>query len=800
VFDRCREFSADRDEYLDLWPREHFKGYKNITPMLTANRGWTTHGELEVGDQVFSPEGKPVLVIAKSPVFEQPPCFDVILQSGAIHTCTRDHEWRVIRKGKEKRDYSTGVPVRKMQRREEIVEVQDLKPGDNIGAITRALEYPEAIFPIDPYLLGVWLGDGDSSGPVFTKHRCDIQIIEEIRRCGYVVDQLAQSKNKNTSKWSVKTGPDGIKFRTWLSDSGLIGNKHIPVQYMSGSIHQRMSLLQGLMDTDGTSNGRGTATFVTIRKNLADSVMELARSLALRPRYDEVDALINGEPYRSYQIRFQHHEDRNFFRLERKAKKAIKPSLHRLTDNVVSVIPAPSVPSQCIQVEGGMYLAGRELIPTHNSTIITLAAAIQEILRDPEITIGIFSFSRPIAKQFLRSIKSHFEMNNRLKELFPNILWNDPQKEAPKWSEDDGIVVKRKGLPKEMTVEAWGLVDGQPTSKHYRLLIYDDAVVRESVTSAEMIHKVSEAMSLSFNLGSQMGNRKWAAGTRYHFADTYSEMIKRGAFKLRMYTATKDGKFLGEPVLWTREALAKKIKDQGTYVASCQLFNTPLMEGEQTFDPEWLEYWTVNQKLWMGMHRYILVDPANTKKKKSDYTVIAVFGLAADQNYYIIDFIRDKLSIAERSAKLMDLHRKYKPKRVGYESYGIQTDIDWVKRDQNEQGYRFPITPLGGNMSKEDRIKRLQPLFEEHRIYLPDKLSYRDYQGRTSDLVQAFVDDEYKMFPYMEHDDMLDDFARITDPDMKVSFSNERVVDEVGFTPKPKKDYDFETYDYLRAQ
>ena len=126
----------------------------------------------------------------------------------------------------------------------------------------------------------------------------------------------------------------------------------------------------------------------------------------------------------------------------------------------------------------------------YKSTIITFGLTIQEILAshgddpviDDELTFGIFSHTRPIGKAFLRQIKVEFETNQRLKAWFPDILWEDPRKQSLKWSEDEGIIVKRRSNPKEATVEAWGLVDGQPTSKHYRRMVYDDTVTRESVT------------------------------------------------------------------------------------------------------------------------------------------------------------------------------------------------------------------------------------------------------------------------------------------------------------------------------
>ena len=102
------------------------------------------------------------------------------------------------------------------------------------------------------------------------------------------------------------------------------------------------------------------------------------------------------------------------------------------------------------------------------SSIITFGKTIQDILIDPEVTFGIFSHTRPIAKAFLRQIMRELEGNRVLHKSFPDILWGQDVRQAPKWSEDDGIIVKRKSNPNEATVEAWGLVDGQPTSKHFR--------------------------------------------------------------------------------------------------------------------------------------------------------------------------------------------------------------------------------------------------------------------------------------------------------------------------------------------
>jgi hypothetical protein len=112
----------------------------------------------------------------------------------------------------------------------------------------------------------------------------------------------------------------------------------------------------------------------------------------------------------------------------------------------------------------------------YKSTIITFALSIQEILKDPEITIGIFSHTKPQAKKFLGQIKIELEDNQFLKDLFPEILWQNPKRESPTWSLDTGLLVKRKSNPQNKTVEASGLVDGQPTGGHFKILVYDDVV------------------------------------------------------------------------------------------------------------------------------------------------------------------------------------------------------------------------------------------------------------------------------------------------------------------------------------
>lgn len=408
------------------------------------------------------------------------------------------------------------------------------------------------------------------------------------------------------------------------------------------------------------------------------------------------------------------------------------------------------------------------------SSIITFGDTLRRILEDPEITIGIFSDVNKVAKPFLRQIKSEMETNEDLKQLFPDILWANPERDAPKWSEDEGIIVKRKGNPKEATVEAYGLLDGQPTGRHFRRCLFDDLVTVETVTSPEKMAKVLDRLRLADNLGTGDGSRAYV-GTRYHALDAYQWLIESG-LKVRKHPCTEDGTPTGKPVLMSAKEIERRRTRQGDFVFAAQMLLDPLADREQGFQREWLRYWPASS--WGGMNTYILVDPSSGRKRTSgDYTAMWVVGLGRDGNRYIIDAVRDRLNLTRRVHVLFSLVEAYRPLRVGYEEYGLQADIEFIRLEQDRQHFRFDVVELGGRLRKEDRIRRLVPLFQSGRIYLPTGLVRHDSEGRAYDPIRMFVEEEFAQFPFAAHDDGLDALSRMMDEEMAMVSpvdSNER--------------------------
>lgn len=424
------------------------------------------------------------------------------------------------------------------------------------------------------------------------------------------------------------------------------------------------------------------------------------------------------------------------------------------------------------------------------SSIITFGLTIQNILNDPEITVGILSHTRPIAKAFLRQIMRELETNTTLHAAFPDILYGTDVRSYAKFSEDDGIIVKRKTNPNEATIEAWGLVDGQPTSKHFKVMLYDDIVVQASTTTPDMIQKTMTALEQSYNLGTTPGIRRFA-GTRWHFNDAYSTIIKRGTVNLRMHPATIDGTEDGEPVYWTREQLAQKRRDMGPYTFAAQMLLNPKADAMQGFKREWLQHYKVmTPHMMRRMNLYILVDAANAKRKESDYTAIWVIGLNTDKNIYALDITRDRLNLSERTSCVMNLHRKFSGMgcnivQVRYERYGLMADIDHIKTVQETENYRFSITEVAGRSPKDDRIKRLIGIFEKGQFYLPETHYKTDYERIPRDLVHDFIEEEYMAFPVSAHKDMMDSLSRIAEPDVPLVWpQNKSIVhDEDSWRP-----------------
>jgi hypothetical protein len=347
--DRQHVYEGGRCKLVD------YKGLA-LTTLLPTPEGWTTMADVCVGDRVLDVDGQPCRVTAKSAV-KRIGTFTVRFDNGAEVVCDTEHLWWT-RFGNE---VSPSVkPITQV--------AANLRHRGQLShrlPVCGPLVLPDVELPIDPYVLGCWLGDGEVRGGGISKTADLFEVLAVAHPLG--VEQV--------------DGRSGVITRTvvglklLLRQSGLLHNKHIPPPYLRAAFAQRLALLQGLMDTDGSWNRqRRRAVFSNTDGCLARQVYDLLVTLGQRPHLAEVEGVGFGKTVTSYQVEFA-PVNLNPFQLPRKRDlveagpcqaRAGSPSRRHL---IVSVEPGPDVPTACIEVDSPthMYLCGRDMIPTHNT-------------------------------------------------------------------------------------------------------------------------------------------------------------------------------------------------------------------------------------------------------------------------------------------------------------------------------------------------------------------------------------------------------------------------------------------------
>src|SRR5215831_5630314 len=335
------------------------------TPIPTP-KGWTAMGELSPGQEVFAGDGSVTRVTFATPVMTGHECFRVRFSDGSEVIADADHQW-VTENEEERRGRSAQhCGVRTTEQIAATLRVG--RQANHAIPTTQPLALPNADLPLDPYLFGLWLGDGGSHGDTFTT--ADPELLEAFHSAAFPT--TAQAKRY---VYYVKGLKDALR------PLGVLRNKHIPMQYLRGSEEQRRALLAGLLDTDGSiRHSAGLIRFVNTNKALVDGVRELVHSLGLTARTSIREAGTYGPNHkRCWTVGFTpDSEAGELFRLHRKqGHRQLADSGRARRRYITATEPVPSVPVRCIQVDhpSHTYLAGHECIPTHNTTVALHAAA-----------------------------------------------------------------------------------------------------------------------------------------------------------------------------------------------------------------------------------------------------------------------------------------------------------------------------------------------------------------------------------------------------------------------------------------
>lgn len=408
------------------------------------------------------------------------------------------------------------------------------------------------------------------------------------------------------------------------------------------------------------------------------------------------------------------------------------------------------------------------------STVITIARSIQELLRNPNERICIFSYARSPAIAFLRAIKQTLETSELLKLCFPDILHNDPEKEALKWSEMEGLTVKRSGVHKEATVEAHGLLEGMPTGKHFSLLVFDDIVTADLVHTPEAMEKVKERFDMAMNVGTADGRHR-VIGTFYHHEDPlkYVESKKsldgRPLYIVRKKTATVDGTFNGESVFLPDARMDLLRSNRKQFYCQQLLDPTPL--GEQRLDFDRIKF-IQKDELPSGLFKFMVVDPAGSSGSRTDGRtaddwacwVVGVKPMIDDRgasDIYILDGFVDKLAIDDALNKIVLTYcNNGRILKLGVEKVGAMTFEIHVANALRAKGKHLSV--------ESGSLHILNPSGRKKEMRIEQNIVWSLNNGHIhicSSLKPQYVQrlkDEMDKFPAWR-DDALDAFAYVYD-------------------------------------
>lgn len=353
-----------------------FKGLPLDTRIPTPT-GWTTMSQIQVGDSLFDEAGNVTQVSGKSDV-KNVDCYELTFDTGETVVCDADHRW-VVNVGESAKSKRVVLTAREMEERG-IAGKHGQK--DLRVPLAKPLDLPTATLPLDPYVLGVWLGDGTrTKNEVTLNATTKAGIPAEVARRGWQPEIVTYPSDRATGGVRYRFGPAGewnssgvSPFKKALQDIGAFGTKSIPTSYMRASYAQRLDLLRGLMDTDGGWNiGRnGEVCIATTDRDSAQQYLELVSSLGERVRMFEHDASWTHKGVRkttrAFQVRWRPVLNSPF--LAREYPYALRPAGQSGRRLITKVQRVESVPTQCIEVssEKSTFLFGDTMIVTHNTS------------------------------------------------------------------------------------------------------------------------------------------------------------------------------------------------------------------------------------------------------------------------------------------------------------------------------------------------------------------------------------------------------------------------------------------------
>lgn len=761
-------------------PRGHGKAC-SLSTVIPTPTGWTTMDDIRPGDLVLGRDGRPATVLHKSPVMHDRECYRVTLNDGHSVVVDAEHLWTIEPRDAKPRTLTTR-------------ELLGVARGRRRLPLTAPIDLDPVPLPVDPYTLGVFLSEGARHSGLLTLNRADADHIEaRVAAAGYVTRRTPSGERDR----SVAVRAVGLA--AVLRATGVLGVRRIPPAYLRGARASRQALLEAIVDCDGHVSPAGQVEITTTASHAyAEDLAELVHTLGMKCRVYQGRATIDGRDVGpKWRVMWTPYQP--VASLPRKAARVLStgPQRERQYARIIDRIePVASELVACITVDtpDHLYLVGRGMVPTHNSTVGVEVAALWHAAYCVRRYIVIASDTATQAEKRLATIVEEIEGNEELRAAFPRLRpAMDQRKQLVKWT--DSEIALECGC-RIVAVGAGRSIRGAKAgATRPDLLLLDDIEDEGSVSSEGTIEKrlrwitrtalalagprrgisalwVGTIISRAALLNAVTGAALEPGTPRPEWGRAWSRRVYRAELDVDVEETTVDAED-GTPVtyrigrpLWrdlTRADLARIRLAVGPLSYAAEYLSDPVEEGTRLLAPP-------REALWLNpdapplsriarlpngqtvpvasMTRAAALDPQYGQERPDadpDLAAVAIVGQYGAWTFLLDGWIgRDRHGQAGR---LVDLGTRWAVFAARVESNAAQV----LTADAAAQLARIPVV---AETSSKDKVQRALGLAvrlgdrekpETCRVFaMPDALDFLPYlrdfpHGRYDDPVDAVV-------------------------------------------------------------
>lgn len=763
----------------------------SLNTLVITPKGEVTVRDIKVGDTLYGIDGKECKVTAKSEIFNKD-MYKIELIDGRTLEVSKDHlnvvEWKPKR-GYERDTLTTEDLYKKF------------KSGFTIGIpVIEPVEYKEKELPVEPYTLGLILGNFDrrvsECYPSIILSKEDVDHV--LSKCSCKVFTKSVSKSSNKLMLIPQVLKQIPKFNFDLK------TKRVPKEYLNSSIQQRLELLKGILDT-GCVPSFNYKLFKSHSLGLVEDVINLVRSLG-------------GIAYRAFKYELASKKlmykavislPFNYLSLPSKVKRYNKPSKTATRVRIKNITPIQTVPSQCLAVDNQSHtFLVQDYIPTHNTTLfgeyLTLYCAVfNELPRLGEVHTMIYVGDS--VDNGVKSLRKNIEHRYNNSEFLQKYLPQDKAVFTDRYIEFTNISGGKFGL--KLFGASSGIRGTKIFGRRPQLCVADDVMSDEAATSKATLEAIKNTLYNGvMNAVDPTNNLIIFNGTPFNKEDVIVEAVESGAWDVNAYPVCQN-------FPCSKEEFVGAWEDRFTYEYILDMYNASQLSGRSAafyrelmlqITPDEERLVTKNDLRWFDRdiliknssfyNFYITTDFATSARNSADYSVIAVWAYNANGDLFLVDGICKRQSMDKNIDALFMLAQRYKPQAVGVEVTGQQGGfIPWIQQHMMLRNCWFNLASannsnLPGIRPTTDKLSRFNltvPWFKAGKMYFARDNQNSELQQEMLNEINLVTIDGIK-----GKDDCLDVVSMLAV--MKMWRPSESIPIDTNIKPRYKEDSVFD--------